>query len=122
MCYRFACLPTGGFQRSRDNWLRPFRNQLEIARIDNLAGSHMQEDLRFRTATRLWIGFFAVVVDEKFGQPRHEPDQVEEAAIVPFANGPSTHNEFRLAARLLSGDSGRAQAPLLINTRGSRKS
>ena len=44
----------------------------------------MQEEPRFRTATRVWIGFFAVVVDEKFGQPR--PHQVEAAVIVPVAN------------------------------------
>ena len=82
----FAYMPAGSLQRSGDKWLRPVRKQLEITRIDNLARSHVQEELWFRTATRFRISFFAVVVDQKLGQPRHEPDQVEPAAIVPVAN------------------------------------
>ena len=51
-------------QRRSDNWFGPFRDQLEITRTDNLARSHMQEELRLRTLARVWISFAAVVVNE----------------------------------------------------------
>jgi hypothetical protein len=59
---------------------------MEVTRPNDLARSHMQKEFRFRTLTRCRIRFGAVVVREKLGQPRHEPDQVETATIVSLPN------------------------------------
>ena len=61
-------------------------NEVKIVRTDHLARSHMQEEHRLGTFARAWISFVAVIVNEKLGQPRHEPDQVEAAAIIPVPN------------------------------------
>src|SRR5438128_10570523 len=76
------------FQSRRENRFRPLRNAGQFTRFTYLALNQAKNKTRFRRRSGPWIGFFAVVIKQKLGQSRKQPDQIEPALSISFTNFP----------------------------------
>src|SRR5205807_9866215 len=76
------------FQSRRENRFRPLRNAGQFTGFTYLALNEGKHKFRFRRHSGPGIGFFAVVIKQKLGQSRKQPDQIEPALSVSFTNCP----------------------------------
>src|SRR5207244_7514575 len=74
------------FQSRRENRFRPLRNAGQFTRFTYLALNEAKNKTRFRRRSGPGIGFFAVVIKQKLGRSRKQPDQIEPALSVSFTN------------------------------------
>src|SRR5206468_2486864 len=81
-------VPTVQVPGRREDRFLPLRNAGQFTRFTYFALNQAKNKTRFRCRSGPGIGFFAVVIKQKLGQSRKQPDQIEPALSVSFTNFP----------------------------------